>query len=65
MHMVSVIVSICFTVNNFQSISEEIFQKSENLDQSEELARMKKELNDELTRHDMKMNKARHVSKLP
>ena len=31
------------------------------MDQNEELARMKEELNVELTRHDVKMNKARLI----
>lgn len=41
-------------------------RKQENMDQNEELARMKEELNVELTRHDVKMDKARlvHISQL-
>lgn len=47
------------SVNNFQTITEELVRKQESLDQSEELARMKEELNWELHKHDNRMNKAR------
>lgn len=46
-------------VNNFQTITEELVRKQESLNQSEELARMKEELNIELHRHENRMNKAR------
>ena len=56
---VTYIFSVFSSVNNFQSITEELVRKQENLDQSEELARMKEELNIELTKHDVKMTRAR------
>ena len=56
---VTYIFSVFSSVNNFQSITEELVRKQENLDQSEELARMKEELNIELTKHDAKMTRAR------
>ena len=46
-------------VNNFQSITSELVRRQETQQQSEELARMKKELHLELTGHDAKMRKAR------
>ena len=55
-HMPSL--TLC-VVNNFQSITSELVRRQETQQQSEELARMKKELHLELTRHDAKMRKAR------
>ena len=40
-----------FPLNYFQTIMEELVHKQENLDESEELARMKEELNMELHKH--------------
>ena len=55
---------LCYAVNNFQTITEELVRKQESLDQSEELARMKEELNMELNKHDNRMNRARYVKLL-
>ncbi len=51
-------------VNNFQNITEELTRKQENMDHNEELARMKEELNTELTMHDSKMTNARYRMRL-
>ena len=48
-------------VNNFQNITAELVRKQDTLEQCEELARMKEELNLELTRHDARMEKARYL----
>lgn len=54
--------AVCLSaVNNFQSITAELVRQRENMENSEELARMKEELNMELTRHDARMQKARWV----
>ena len=50
-----------FSVNNFQTITEELVRKQESLDESEELARMKEKLNMELHKHDHRMNRARYI----
>ena len=47
------------SVNNFQSITSELVRRQEDQVHCEELARMKEELNIELTRHDARMQKAR------
>ncbi len=47
-------------VNNFQNITEELTLKQENMEQNEEVARMKEELTMELTMHDSKMANARY-----
>ncbi|XP_064390889.1 cation channel sperm-associated protein 2-like [Halichondria panicea] len=52
-------------VNNFQNITEELTRKQENMDHNEELARMKEELNTELTMHDSKMTNARRSIFVP
>ena len=46
-------------VNNFQNITTELARRQEGQQESEELARMKEELNLELTRHDARMQQAR------
>ncbi len=46
-------------VNNFQSITTELVRQRESQESSEELARMKEELNMELTKHDARMQRAR------
>ncbi len=46
-------------VNNFKNITDELARKEENLEQENELARMKEELNVELSKHDAKLTEAR------
>ena len=47
-------------MNNFQSITEELARKQENMDQKEEVERLKEQLNNELTTHDAKMTDTRY-----
>ncbi len=50
-----------FSVNNFQTITEELVRQQESLDENEELARMKEELNIKLHNHDHRMSIAMYV----
>ena len=44
-------------MNNFQTITADLFRRQENAEQSEELARMKEELDNEINKHDTRMHK--------
>ncbi|CAI8038457.1 Cation channel sperm-associated protein 2, partial [Geodia barretti] len=44
-------------VNNFQTITADLFRRQECVEQSEELARMKEELDNEINKHDNRMHR--------
>ena len=42
-------------MNNFQSITADLVKRKETQEHSKEMARMKEELNEEITKHDTRM----------
>ena len=55
--MQTVFISSSVSVNNFQTITSDLFRRQECAEQSEELARMKEELDQEINKHDTRMHK--------
>lgn len=58
--LIYIIIHCTHTVNNFQTITEELARKQENMDQNDELAKLREDLHNELTMHEAKMTNARY-----